>query len=75
MTTKERKQEEQELASAVKVLGAAIRSMAHRKAERYELEFLYRVRDMIDAEIGTRNTVSVWCAETIGKEIEVELKK
>jgi DNA-binding Xre family transcriptional regulator len=48
MNAKERKQEEKELEQAVGVLRSTLRSIAHRKARRYEQEFLCRVRDMID---------------------------
>ena len=44
MNTKEKRQEEQELQKAVSVLRATLRSIANRKACRYEQEFLHRVR-------------------------------
>lgn len=48
MNAKEKRHEEQELQKAVSVLRATLRSIADRKARRYEQEFLHRVRDMID---------------------------
>lgn len=66
MNQKEKKAEQQELAEAVRTLRAALRSIAHRKARRYEQEF--RVRDMIDQEIGDN-------AEYVAKEVEKEITK
>lgn len=51
MNNKEHRQEEKELEQAVRVLRSTLRSIAHRKAARYEQEFLHRVRDMLDEEI------------------------
>lgn len=75
MNAKERRQEEQELQKAVSALGAAIRSIAQRKARRYEQEFLIRVRDMIDREIGTRAEVSEPMADIIAHEVKNEIMK
>ncbi len=75
MTSKERKQEEQELAKAVSVLRATLRSIAHRKARRYEQEFLHRVRDMIDKEIGDQAEVAEFSADYIGRTVKEEIMK
>ena len=75
MTQKERKQEEKELADAVKVLRATLRSIAQRKARRYEQEFLYRVRDMIDEEISDMPEVNEYSADYIGSSVVTEILK
>lgn len=75
MNARERKQEEQELQQAVKVMRAAIRSIAHRKAQRYEQEFLHRVRDMIDEEIGANAEVNKRMPEYVAGEVKREIEK
>lgn len=75
MTTKERKQEEKELESAVKVLRATLRGIAHRKARRFEQEFLHRVRDMIDEEIGDYAEVNEYSADYVGCSVKTEIMK
>lgn len=75
MTQKERKQEEKELADAVKVLRATLRSIAQRKARRYEQEFLHRVRDMIDEEISDMPEVNEYSADYIGSSVKTEILK
>ena len=75
MNQKERKREEQEIADAVRVLRATLRSIAHRKARRYELEFLGRVRDMIDQEISCDAAVSEVSAESLAREVKREVQK
>lgn len=74
MTKKEQQAEEQELTKAVSVLKAALRGMAHRKAARYEAEFLLRVRDMIDREIETNEYVKEYSANHIGNEVADQIK-
>ena len=75
MTQKEKRQEEKELEQAVKTLRATLRSIAHRKARRYEEEFLLRVRDMIDREISDQAEVSETIAGYLGREVKEELTK
>ncbi len=75
MNQRERKQEEKELQQAVKVMRAAIRSIAHRKAQRYEQEFLIRVRDMIDEEIGANAEVNKRMPEFVAKEVKQEIER
>lgn len=75
MNQKERKQEEQELEKAVSVLRATLRSIAHRKARRYEQEFLHRVRDMIDEEIGVQAEVNEYSADFAAREVKKEILK
>ncbi len=75
MNQRERKQEEQELQQAVKVMRATIHSIAHRKAQRYEQEFLHRVRDMIDIEIKNDKEINRYLARHISDEIETEITK
>lgn len=75
MNQKERKREEQELAEAVRALRSTLRSMAHRKARRYEQEFLVRVRDMIDQEIGDMEEVKKLNAAYVAREVEREINK
>ncbi len=75
MNARERKQEEQELQQAVKVTCAAVRGIAHRKARRYEQEFLLRVRDMIDIEIKNDKEINNYLARHISDEIETEITK
>jgi len=75
MNQKERRAEERELEDAVRVLRAALRSMASRKARRYEQEFLTRVRDMIDTEIGLQADVSKVGAEWTAREVKREIDK
>ena len=73
MNTKEKRQEEQELANAVSVLRATLRGIAHRKARRYEQEFLLRVRDMIDKEIGDNQYSADYLAREVRKETTKDL--
>ncbi len=75
MKARERKQEEQELQQAVKVMRAAIRSIAHRKAQRYEQEFLHRVLDMINEEIGANAEASKYMHEYVAGEVKQEIGK
>lgn len=75
MTQKERKREEQELQKAVSVLRATLRSIAQRKARRYEQEFLIRVRDMIDQEIGDQADVNERLADYTANEVKKEMQK
>ncbi len=75
MNAREQKQEEQELQQAVKVMRAAIRSIAHRKAQRYEQEFLHRVLDMIDKEIGANAEASKYMPEYVAGEVKREIEK
>lgn len=75
MTQKERKKEEQELAKAVSVLRATLRSIASRKARRYEQEFLHRVRDIIDQEISDCAEVNEYSADYVGCSVKTEIMK
>lgn len=75
MNKKEKRQEEQELEQAVRTLRATLRSIAHRKARRYEQEFLLRVRDMIDKEIGDQADANEAGAEYVAREVKRELTK
>lgn len=75
MNKKERQAEEKELNEAVRTLRTALRYMARRKADRYEREFLLRVRDMIDREIADDAYISSHMAEMVGNEVKEELLK
>lgn len=75
MTQKEKQQEEKELEQAVKTLRATLRSIAHRKARRYEEEFLLRVRDMINREISDQAEVSEAIAGYLVREVKQEITK
>ncbi len=75
MNARERKQEEPALQQAVKVMRAAIRSIAHRKAQRYEQEFLHRVRDMIDEELSGYDEVSEASADYVAGEVKRAIEK
>lgn len=75
MNSRERKREEQELEQAVRTLRATLRSIAHRKARRYEQEFLLRVRDMLDQEIGGQADVNQAGAEYVAREVKREITK
>ena len=75
MTQKERKQEEKELADAVKVLRATLRSIAQRKARRYEIEFMCKVRNMIDKEISDQVAVNECIADHVAGSVKNEIKK
>ena len=75
MNAKEKRQEEQELQKAVSVLRATLRSIAHRKARRYGQEFLHRVRDMIDEEIGGQAEVNEYSAGFAAREVKKEILK
>ena len=75
MTQKELKKEEAELAEAVRVLRATLRGIAQRKARRYEIEFLHRVRDMIDREIGEQAELNGYIADYTGNSVKKEIMK
>uniref|UniRef100_UPI004027D6C7 hypothetical protein n=1 Tax=Prevotella sp. TaxID=59823 RepID=UPI004027D6C7 len=75
MNAKEKRQEEQELQKAVSVLRATLRSIANRKACRYEQEFLHRVRDMIDQEIGDQAIANELSADFTAREVKQEITK
>ena len=75
MTQKELKKEEAELAEAVRVLRATLRGIAQRKARRYEIEFLHRVRDMIDREIGEQAELNGYLADYTGNSVKKEMMK
>lgn len=75
MNAKEKRQEEQELQKAVSVLRATLRSIANRKARRYEQEFLHRVRDMIDQEIGDPAIANELSADFTAREVKQEITK
>lgn len=75
MNQKERRAEERELEDAVRVLRAVLRSMASRKARRYEQEFLTRVRDMIDREIGSNAEAAQPSAEFVGREVVKQITR
>ncbi len=75
MNAKERKQEDAEIAQAVKVLRAAIQSIARRKARNYELELLRRVRDEVDCEINNCAAYARLEANFISDNIKRELTK
>lgn len=75
MNAKEKRQEEQELQKAVSVLCATLRSIANRKACRYEQEFLHRVRDMIDQEIGDQAIANELSADFTAREVKQEITK
>ena len=75
MTQKERKKEEDELADAVRVLRATLRGIAQRKARRYEIEFMHRVRDMIDREIGEQAELNGYLADYTGNSVKKEMMK
>ena len=75
MTQKELKKEEAELAEAVRVLRATLRGIAQRKARRYEIEFMHRVRDMIDREIGEQAELNRYLADYTGNSVKKEIMK
>lgn len=75
MNKKEQKAEERELATAVNVLRATLRSIARRKARRYEHEFLIRVRDMIDREIGDSAEIGDIIADFVANDVKKEIQK
>lgn len=75
MNQKERKQEEQELEKAVSVLRAMLRSIANRKAHRYEQDFLHRVRDIIDQEIDDSSVANELSADFTAREVKQEILK
>ena len=75
MTRKEKQQEEKELVQAVNVLRCTLREIAQRKARRYEQEFMLRVRDMIDQEIGIHSEVSEGLADYTACEVKKEIMK
>lgn len=69
------KEKKRELEQAVRVLRATLRSIAHRKARRYEQDFLLRVRDMIDKEIGDQAEVNQYSADYLAREVRKETTK
>ena len=75
MTQKERKKEDEELAQAVRVLRATLRSIAQRKARRYEIEFMCKVRNMIDKEISDQVAVNECIADHVGNSVKNEILK
>lgn len=75
MTQKELKKEEAELAEAVRVLRATLRGIAQRKARRYEIEFMHRVRDMIDREIGEQAELNGYLADYTSNSVKKEIMK
>ena len=75
MTQKERKKEDEELAQAVRVLRATLRSIAHRKARRYEIEFMCKVRNMIDKEISDQVVMDECIADHIAGSVKNEIMK
>lgn len=75
MTQKERKKEDEELAQAVRVLRATLRSIAQRKARRYEIEFMCKVRNMIDKEISDQVAVNECIADHVAGSVKNEIKK
>lgn len=75
MTQKERKKEDEELTQAVRVLRATLRSIAHRKARRYEIEFMCKVRNMIDKEISDQVAVNECIADHVAGSVKNEIKK
>lgn len=74
MTKKEKQAEEQELSQAVRILTATLRAMAKRKAHQYELDFLHRVRDMLDREIEVLEDVNELTADALGREVAAQVK-
>lgn len=48
--------------------------MAHKKAKRYEAEFLVMARDMLNEEIESLSIIDEHFAESIGKEVAETLK-
>jgi len=75
MNQKEKRQEEREIEQAVHTLRAALHGIAHRKARRFEQEFLLRVRDMIDAEIGAQADCNELSADFVAREVRKEIVK
>ena len=75
MTQKELKKEEAELAEAVRVLRATLRGIAQRKARRYEIEFMCKVRNMIDKEISDQVAVNECIADYTGNSVKKEMMK
>ena len=75
MTQKERKKEDEELAQAVRVLRATLRSIAHRKARKYEIEFMCKVRNMIDREISDQVVMDECIADHIAGSVKNEIKE
>lgn len=75
MNQREKKREEQELERAVNVLRSALRGIARRKAQRYEQEFLIRVRDMIDVEIGAQADANAFAADIVTRKVKSEITK
>ena len=75
MTQKERKKEDEELAQAVRVLRATLRSIAQRKARRYEIEFMCKVRNMIDKEISDQVAVNECIADHVAGSVKNEILK
>lgn len=49
--------------------------VGYRNARRYEQEFLLRVRDMIDKEIGDQADVNLFSADYLAREVRKEATK
>ena len=75
MTQKEQKKEDEELAQAVRVLRATLRSIAQRKARRYEIEFMCKVRNMIDKEISDQVVMNECIADHVAGSVKNEIMK
>ena len=75
MNQKEQKKEDEELAQAVRVLRATLRSIAQRKARRYEIEFMCKVRNMIDKEISDQVVMNECIADHIAGSVKNEIMK
>ena len=75
MNKKEQKKEDEELAQAVRVLRATLRSIAQRKARRYEIEFMCKVRNMIDKEISDQAAVNECIADHVAGSVKNEILK
>lgn len=75
MNQREKKREEQELERAVNVLRSALRGIARRKAQRYEQEFLIRVRDMIDTEIAAQADANAFVTDLVTRKVKSEITK
>ena len=69
MTKAEKKKEEAQLNDAVRALFLTLRALAHRKARAYELEFLQRVRQIIDEEIEVSRSVTAFKAQKASEEV------
>lgn len=74
MNKKQQKAEREEMEQAIRTLCAVVRSMARKKAKRYEAEFLVMARDMLNEEIESLSIIDEMLAESIGKEVAETLK-